>query len=207
MNVDSCSSSIMIRPSRRVGAKIADRAPTTTWISASGNRPPVTVSFGVTQVAMKHGNSIKPTPKASDRLRSQANFRNKDNGLTASRDDPLDGAKVDLCLSAAGHAMKQERDESVTAKTGVKLFEDLGLFRSQGDGSLAVTVLDVEDRSRGPATGALLILRLTVWINPHFRRRRLAQSYILPSGKHQGRSGFPSPCRGVPGFRPAERAA
>ena len=109
LNVLSCSSSITISPSFRVGAKIAERAPTTTWTSPAA----MLRQWRCRSASLRW---LWSTATRSNRRRNrrivcgrQADLGDEHDRLAAPRDDALDRAQVDLGLAAAGDAVEQER--------------------------------------------------------------------------------------------------
>ena len=106
-----------IRPSLRVGAKTALRAPTTTCTWPAGDAPPVAAALGVAEMAVQHRHLAAAAAEALDGLRRQADLRHQHQRLLALAHHFLDGPQVDLRLAAAGDAVQQERAGSRPARS------------------------------------------------------------------------------------------
>ena len=92
-----------ISPSRRVGAKMALRAPTTTWTCpAAGDGVPVLVAFGVFHTGVEDGDAGEAGGEAADGLGGEGDFGDQDDGAFVSVDDLFDGADVDFGFAGAG---------------------------------------------------------------------------------------------------------
>ena len=72
----------------------------------TGDLLPIGVAFGVGQVAVQNGNRIKPTTKSTNRLRSQADFRDKHDRLTAIADDFLNRFDIHFGFTATGYSVE-----------------------------------------------------------------------------------------------------
>ena len=76
---------------------------------AAGNSLPVPVPFSIGQMAVQNGDRVKPAGKSTDRLRSEADFRHKDNRLSPVTHDLANCLNVDFCLTTPGDAVQYER--------------------------------------------------------------------------------------------------
>ena len=145
----------------------------TTLDFSGGDGSPVTVAFGVGEVAVEDGDLVESAFESADGLGGEADFGDEDDGLAASGDDVFDGGEVDLGLAAAGDSVEEEGGEGVGFEGGAELGEDGGLFLAEFDwssggldgegpgfldGGLAHAALDGEDEAgfaeRGDGAGA-----------------------------------------------------
>ena len=70
-------------------------------------------------MTVQHGDRFKPAAKPANRLRRQADLRHEHDRLPAVRHRLGNGADINFCLAAAGHAMQHEGLE-----TGLALRRD-----------------------------------------------------------------------------------
>src|SRR5262249_49476348 len=73
--------------------------------------PPVSAAFGVGEVAVQDGDVPAAALEARDRLRRERDLRNEDDRFLPLLHRLLDSSEINLRLSAARHAMQQERLE------------------------------------------------------------------------------------------------
>ena len=74
-----------------------------------GRTPPSPVALRVAEVAVEFNDLLaEALPKPSEELRCEGNLGDEDNGPFPVCQDLLDGAKVELGLSAGGHPVEQE---------------------------------------------------------------------------------------------------
>ena len=117
----SCSSSTQIRPSPRTGAKIAERAPTTTRASPLAMRSRSSRrSASVSPEWMQRDARAEAGAEAPDRLRRQRDLRHEHDRAEAALERRAARLEVHLGLAAARRAVEQE----VPAAAGVERADD-----------------------------------------------------------------------------------
>ena len=150
----SCSSSMTRSPSRRAGAKTADRAPTTTWTSPEAMLCQWRCRSASLMWLCKYGDPGKPPAEPADRLRRQADLGYQHDRLPAPRHDFLDRRQVHLGLAAAGDAVDQERGEAARLDRRYEPLEGRGLLGGQDRAAPAPWLVRLAAPAMPAASGA-----------------------------------------------------
>ena len=112
----SCSSSTTIRPSPRIGAKIAERAPTTMRASPLAIRCALVTALRVGERRMQDRHPVaEARAHAADRLRRERDLGHEHDRAEAALEHRGARLQVHLGLPGAGRAVEQERSRSAVS--------------------------------------------------------------------------------------------
>ncbi len=105
----SCSSSTITSPRSRIGAKIADRAPTTTLRLAAGDAIALVAALGLPERGVEHRDrGAEPLAEAADGLRRERDLRHEHDRAEPSRECRLACLEIHLGLAAPGRSDEQQ---------------------------------------------------------------------------------------------------